>query len=168
MMADYFLDTNVCIALINGTSPNVRERFRRANDEGSNIAVSSVVVYELWYGVDKSARRELASPRAAPEAHPSCRPDYVEANKFNTARLETFLSGPFEIVDFDVDDAKVAGGVRAELERAGIPIGAYDVLIASQAKRRDATLVTSNLAEFTRVSGLRTKDWALAIDQEDE
>jgi tRNA(fMet)-specific endonuclease VapC len=144
-MADYFLDTNVCIALINGTSPNVRERFRRANDKGANIAVSSVVVYELWYGVDKSARRE-----------------------FNTARLETFLSGPFEIVDFDVDDAKVAGGVRAELERAGSPIGAYDVLIASQAKRRDATLVTSNLAEFTRVSGLRTEDWALAIDHEDE
>jgi len=144
-MSDYFLDTNVCIALINGTSPNVRERFRRANDEGSTIAVSSVVVYELWYGVDKSARRE-----------------------FNTARLDTFLSGPFEIADFDSDDAKVAGGVRAELERVGTAIGAYDVLIASQAKRRDATLVTSNVAEFSRVSGLRTEDWALATTKEED
>lgn len=144
-MPDYFLDTNVCIALINGTSPNVRERFRRANDEGSNISVSSVVIYELWYGVEKSARRE-----------------------FNTARLETFLSGPFEIIDFDSDDAKIAGGVRAELERAGNPIGAYDVLIASQAKRRDATLVTSNVAECARVSGLRTEDWALAQNEIDE
>jgi tRNA(fMet)-specific endonuclease VapC len=141
-MSDYFLDTNICITLINGTSPNVRERLRRANDAGSNISVSSVVVYELWYGVDKSARRE-----------------------FNTARLETFLTGPFEIVDFDSDDAKVAGGVRADLERAGIPIGAYDVLIASQAKRRDATLVTSNVPEFTRVEGLRTEDWMLAINE---
>jgi tRNA(fMet)-specific endonuclease VapC len=144
-MADYFLDTNVCIALINGTSPTVRERFRRANDDGANISVSSAVVYELWYGVEKSARRE-----------------------FNTARLETFLSGPFEIVDFDADDATVAGGVRAELEHSGQPIAAYDVLIASQAKRRGATLVTSNVAEFTRVSGLLIEDWALAANKEDD
>jgi tRNA(fMet)-specific endonuclease VapC len=78
---------------------------------------------------------------------------------------KNFLSGPFEIVDFDSDDAKVAGGVRADLERAGIPIEAYDVMIASQAKRRDATLVTSNVAEFTRVEGLRTEDWMLATNE---
>jgi tRNA(fMet)-specific endonuclease VapC len=144
-MADYFLDTNVCIALINGTSSTVRERFRRASDEGSTISVSSIVIYELWYGVEKSARRE-----------------------FNTTRLETFLSGPFEIVDLDTDDAKVAGGVRAELERAGNPIGAYDVLIAGQAKRRDATLVTSNVTEFARVSGLRCEDWAVPTNEKED
>ena len=137
-MADYFLDTNACIALINGTSPEVRERFRRADAEGSSISVSTVVLYELWHGVEKSARRE-----------------------FNTERLETFLSGPFEIVDFDPDDARVAGAVRADLEGSGQPIGAYDVLIASQAKRRGATLVSSNISEFSRVHELLVEDWSL-------
>jgi tRNA(fMet)-specific endonuclease VapC len=136
-MADYFLDTDVCLVLINGTSSEVRERFRRADAEGSSISVSTVVLYELWYGVEKSARRE-----------------------FNTERLETFLSGPFEIVDFDADDAKVAGAVRAELVRSGQPIGAYDVLIAGQAKRHGATLVTSNISEFSRVRELLVEDWS--------
>jgi tRNA(fMet)-specific endonuclease VapC len=83
--------------------------------------------------------------------------------EFNTARLETFLGGPFEIVNFDAEDAKVAGVVRAERERSGQPIGAYDVLIASQAKRHRATLVTSNVSEFSRVSELLTEDWSLPM-----
>ena len=52
--------------------------------------------------------------------------------------------------------------MRAELEIAGRPIGAYDVLIASQARRRGATLVTSNVAEFDRVSGLKWDNWAVS------
>jgi tRNA(fMet)-specific endonuclease VapC len=46
------------------------------------------------------------------------------------------------------------------LERLGTPIGAYDVLIAAQARRRNAFLVTANAAEFVRVPGLKTEDWA--------
>jgi tRNA(fMet)-specific endonuclease VapC len=61
---------------------------------------------------------------------------------------------------FDDEDAREAGRVRAELELAGKPIGAYDVLIAGQARRRAATLVTSNVTEFTRVVGLKLEDWA--------
>jgi tRNA(fMet)-specific endonuclease VapC len=136
-MIDYFLDTNACIALINGTSVGVRRRFRHAIDREKRVAVSSVVVYELWYGVDKSQRRE-----------------------FNTQRLEAFLGGPLTIVPFDEEDARVAGNIRAELERAGKPIGAYDVQIAGQAKRCEATLVTSNAREFARVAGLKCADWA--------
>ena len=52
--------------------------------------------------------------------------------------------------------------MRAELETAGTPIGAYDVLLAGQARRRGATLVTSNVREFMRVSGLKWEDWAAA------
>ena len=52
--------------------------------------------------------------------------------------------------------------MRAELEIAGKPIGAYDVLIAAQARRRGATLVTSNVAEFDRVTGLKLEDWAVS------
>jgi tRNA(fMet)-specific endonuclease VapC len=133
----YLLDTNACIALINGTPRGVRRRFQRAIAKDAAILVSSVVAFELWYGAAKSQRREA-----------------------NTERLQAFLAGPLEWIAFDDQDAREAGLVRAELERAGRPIGAYDVLIAGQARRRRATLVTSNVAEFARVAGLKWEDWA--------
>ena len=134
----YLLDTNACIALINGHPEEVRKRFERAFADGAAVATSSIAVYELWYGVGKSQRREL-----------------------NTSRLTTFLSGPLEVLEFDDEDARVAGEVRATLERCGTPIGAYDVLIAGQSMRRGAVLVTANAAEFGRVSGLRCENWAM-------
>lgn len=136
-MTTYLLDTNACIALINGTQANVRRRFQRAAARDSVMLVSSIVVFELWYGVGKSQRKEA-----------------------NTQRLEAFLAGPLEWTPFDEDDARAAGNVRAELETAGTPIGAYDVLLAGQARRRGATLVTSNVREFGRVKGLKWEDWA--------
>lgn len=135
----YLLDTNACVALINGTPKEVRRRFQRAVAKEATVLVSSVVAFELWYGVAKSERREA-----------------------NTERLEAFLAGPLEWVTFDEDDSREAGRVRAELERAGKPIGAYDVLIAGQARRRRATVVTSNGREFDRVAGLKWEDWAVA------
>ena len=134
----YLLDTNACIALINGAPEEVRRRFQRAINKDSTMLVSSVVAFELWYGVAKSRRNEA-----------------------NTQRLEAFLAGPLEWTSFDGEDAQEAGRVRAELEIAGKPIGAYDVLIAAQARRRGATLVTSNVAEFDRVTGLKWQDWAM-------
>lgn len=136
-MTMYLLDTNACIALINGTEVNVRRRFQRAVARESVMLLSSIVAFELWYGVAKSQRKES-----------------------NTQRLETFLAGPLEWTLFDEDDARAAGTVRAELETMGKPIGAYDVLLAGQARRRGATLVTSNTKEFTRVQGLKWEDWA--------
>lgn len=136
-MTTYLLDTNACIALINGTQTSVRRRFQRAAARDSVMLVSSIVAFELWYGVGKSQRKEA-----------------------NTQRLEAFLAGPLEWTPFDEDDARAAGNVRAELEAAGTPVGAYDVLLAGQARRRGATLVTSNVREFGRVNGLKWKDWA--------
>lgn len=136
-MRRYLLDTNACVALINGTPPEVRKRFERAAAGGGLVLLSSVVSFELWYGVGKSVRKEL-----------------------NTQRLETFLAGPLEWVAFEEQDAREAGAIRAELEAAGKPIGAYDVLLAGQARRLGATLVTSNVREFERVAGLRWEDWA--------
>ena len=135
----YLLDTNACVALINGTPKAVRRRFQRAIAKEATVLVSSVVAFELWYGVAKSERREA-----------------------NTQRLEAFLAGPLGWMAFDEEDAREAGIVRAELERAGKPIGAYDVLIAGQARRRRATVVTSNTREFYRVKGLKWEDWAVA------
>jgi tRNA(fMet)-specific endonuclease VapC len=136
-MTTYLLDTNACIALINGTEINVRRRFKRAVARESVILLSSIVAFELWYGVAKSQRKDS-----------------------NTQRLETFLGGPLEWALFDEDDARAAGTVRAELETVGRPVGAYDVLLAGQARRRGATLVTSNTREFARVQGLKWEDWA--------
>lgn len=136
-MTTYLLDTNACIALINGTEINVRRRFKRAVARESVILLSSIVAFELWYGVAKSQRKDS-----------------------NTQRLETFLGGPLEWALFDEDDARAAGTVRAELETVGRPVDAYDVLLAGQARRRGATLVTSNTKEFARVQGLKWEDWA--------
>ena len=136
-MTTYLLDTNACIALINGTEINVRRRFKRAVARESVFLLSSIVAFELWCGVAKSQRKDS-----------------------NTQRLETFLGGPLEWALFDEDDARAAGTVRAELETVGRPVGAYDVLLAGQARRRGATLVTSNTKEFARVQGLKWEDWA--------
>ncbi len=133
----FFLDTNACIALINGTSPPLRRRLRRAVAGGRTVAVSSVVAFELWYGVAKSARRQE-----------------------NAKRLATFFAGPIDLIAFDDADARSAGEVRAALEAAGTPIGAYDLLIAGQALRRRLTLVTADVREFARVAGLAWRDWA--------
>jgi tRNA(fMet)-specific endonuclease VapC len=136
-MTTYLLDTNACISLINGAEVRVRRRFRRAVRKSDVMLLSSVVAFELWYGVGKSQQKES-----------------------NTQRLEAFLAGPLVWAEFDEADAREAGTVRAELESAGKPIGAYDVLLAGQARRRGATLVTSNEREFARVGHLKWEDWA--------
>jgi tRNA(fMet)-specific endonuclease VapC len=137
---EYCLDTNACIALINGSSIPVRARFKAAIDEGSVMCVSTVVLHELWYGVSKSSRRES-----------------------NTARLQAFLTGPFEILEWDHADARAAGEVRSRLESEGQMIGAYDALIAAQAVRRGITLVTAHTKAFKRVDDLMWEDWARPI-----
>jgi tRNA(fMet)-specific endonuclease VapC len=133
----YLLDTNACIALINGKPHSVRNRFQKAMAADGKMQVSSLVAFELWYGVAKSAR---------PEA--------------NAQLVETFFAGPLNLLAFDAEDARIAGRVRASLEATGKPIGAYDLLIAGQALRHELTLVTANVREFSRVKGLAWEDWA--------
>lgn len=141
----YLLDTNACIAIINARPELVRTRFQGALERGGTVAVSTVSAFELWYGVAKSGRPE-----------------------FNAQRVETFFSGPVEILGFDDDDARSAGLLRAHLERAGTPIGAYDVLIASQALTADAVLITDNEREFARVPDLTTENWTRPIPPRSE
>jgi tRNA(fMet)-specific endonuclease VapC len=133
---NYLLDTNAVIALLNNNPPSVRSRLRQVVTEGASIAVPSIVLYELWYGVARSARRGE-----------------------NAERLRVFLSGNIDILPFDEEDAVVAGDLRAGLETAGTPIGPYDLLIAAQALRSRTALVTANVSEFARVRGLVWQDW---------
>lgn len=133
---DYLLDTNACIALNKGEPASVRARFDKAVRAGAQVWVPTVVLYELWYGVAKSARP-----------------------KQNAEGLATFLAGPARLLGFEEGDAREAGEVRALLERIGKPLGAYDMLIAGQALSRNLTLVTANTKEFGRVKGLLWEDW---------
>ena len=77
--------------------------------------------------------------------------------------MREFFSGPVRILELGEDEARRAGGLRAELERAGKPIGAYDALIAGQALQRELTVITVNAREFGRVKGLEWEDWGKGV-----
>ena len=127
----YLLDTNVVVGLLGDQRSKLARRVRRENP--ADIAISAIVVHELFYGAYKSRR---------------------------TARNVTLIESlQFEVVEFDKEDARQAAEVRALLDSEGTPIGPYDVLIAGQARSRDVTLVTHNTKEFGRVPGLRCDDW---------
>jgi tRNA(fMet)-specific endonuclease VapC len=132
----FLLDTNACIAALNGRPALVRDRIVLARNAGSEITVSSIALLELWHGVGRSAQAAR-----------------------NTERLMIFRDS-VQILPFDDEDARVAGGIEADLRAGGTPIGAYDVLMAGQAVRRGLTLVTANVREFSRVQGLRWEDWS--------
>jgi tRNA(fMet)-specific endonuclease VapC len=131
------LDTNVVIIAINRRIPRLRERLLQAFADGVNIGIPAIVLFEIWYGIRKSARPQQ-----------------------NAANFAAFLGLDMTPWPFEADDAAEAGDIRAALERAGTSIGPYDILIAAQARRRNATLVTANAREFGRVPGLRVEDWA--------
>ena len=132
------LDTNVVIGCLSGRPPALAERLERELLT-EDFALPTIVLFELRYGIAKSAR-----PRD------------------NAERLATFLELPIAILPFEPNEAEEAGDIRAALERAGTPIGPYDILIAAQARRRGATLVTANRREFARVPRLKTEDWTAA------
>jgi tRNA(fMet)-specific endonuclease VapC len=134
---NFLLDTNAVIAILKGNPSTVRTRLKEANKKGALIATSSIVMFELWYGVARSDRQ--------PE---------------NAERIRVFLSGGIELLPFDEEDAEAAGELRRALELKGKPIGPYNVLIAAQAIRLGMTLVTANVSEFARVPKLLWQDWS--------
>lgn len=133
----FLLDTNICIALINGSSDAVRRRLRRTFALRSEVFVSSIVVFELWLGVFRSSRA-----------------------RFNSDRLQAFLKAPLTILPFEDEDARAAGVINASLRASGEPIDRYDVLLAGHAVNRGLTLVTADAPEFSRVKGLSWQDWS--------
>jgi tRNA(fMet)-specific endonuclease VapC len=127
----YLLDANAVIALLTDTTSPIARRIRRYAPR--DFGVSAVVIHELYYGAFKSQRVEQ-----------------------NVARVDALQ---FSVLEFDEEDARQAGQIRADLASKGTPIGPYDVLIAGQAKARELTLVTHNTTEFERVPGLKVEDW---------
>lgn len=127
----YLLDANVVIALLKGQDSPVAQRARR--HKPGDVGISAIVAHELFYGAFKSKRSGQ-----------------------NVALIDGLQ---FEVLDFDKEDAREAGELRAALAAQGTPIGPYDVLIAGQARARGMILVTRNTSEFGRVPGLRIEDW---------
>jgi tRNA(fMet)-specific endonuclease VapC len=129
----FLLDTNVCIRILNGSSPPVAARLQATNP--AEVRLSSVVKAELLYGARKSKR--------------------VDDN----LRLLRRFFMPFVSLPFDDRCAEEAGLIRLDLERSGRPIGPNDLLIAASARAHDLVLVTHNGREFGRIVGLRVEDW---------
>jgi tRNA(fMet)-specific endonuclease VapC len=128
------LDTNIAIYVINRRVPSVRHRLAEQLRLGTEIGFSAIALFELHVRSDRRAEAERL--------------------------LAEFLAPGIVVLPFDAEDAAHAGDIRAHLESKGTPIGPYDYLIAAQARRRGATLVTANRREFERVPGLMVADWA--------
>jgi tRNA(fMet)-specific endonuclease VapC len=129
----FMLDTNICIYLIKRRSKTLLARLMAHSPD--EVALSSVTLAELEYGVEKSAA--------------------VEQNR---DALELFVA-PFRIEPFGVEASRVYGRIRVGLERRGRPIGGMDLMIAAHALSLKATIVTNNAREFSRVSGLVVENW---------
>jgi tRNA(fMet)-specific endonuclease VapC len=129
----YMLDTSICIELIRGKGAKALARLRTC--KVGEVAISSIVLAELQFGVERSARPEQ-----------------------NRIALYGF-SAPLDIRPFGDHAAVAYGRVREALERAGLSIGPMDTLIAAHALAEGATLVTHNEREFRRVGGLTVENW---------
>jgi len=129
----YLLDTNVCVDFMNRRYPNVIERILSSPPE--DLCLNSVVVAELRYGADRSARRAQ-----------------------NHQRLDILIS-EIQCLDFDLAAARVFGRIRSTLESEGLVIGPYDMMIAAHALSLGIVLVTDNEKEFRRVAGLQIENW---------
>jgi tRNA(fMet)-specific endonuclease VapC len=127
----FLLDANAVIGLLNNADSTLGRRVRQ--EKIDEVATSAIVAHELYYGAYKSRRA----------AH-------------NVALVDALR---FQVIEFDREDARQAGEIRALLASRGTLIGGYDVLIAGQAVARSLILVTHNLREFNRVPGLRLEDW---------
>lgn len=131
-MLRYLLDTNFCIRILRDRPARLKERF---NSNADALCISTIVLTELLHGAEKSARP-------------------IE----NRTQVEQFCSR-LSVLSFDEAAAAHAGDIRASLERQGLPIGGYDLLIAGHARSIGLIVVTNNLREFQRVEGLRCEDW---------
>lgn len=132
-MLKYMLDTNICIYTIKNKPTQVRETFKRHQEQ---LCISTVTLMELIYGAEKSTNPER-----------------------NLQSIEGFAAR-LEVLQYDADAAAHTGQLRAELAKAGTPIGPYDQMIAGHARSRGLVVVTNNIREFERVPGLRIEDWS--------
>ena len=131
-MLKYMLDTDIVIYTLKNRPAGVREAFK---SHSGQMAISAVTLGELIYGAEKSSQPER-----------------------NLNDIEG-LTARLEVLPFNDLAALHFGQVRAELARAGTPIGPYDLMIAGHARATGLVLVSNNVDEFIRVPGLRIENW---------
>ncbi|MDZ7324076.1 tRNA(fMet)-specific endonuclease VapC [Kosakonia sacchari] len=131
-MLKFMLDTNICIFTIKNKPEIVRQAFNQHNGQ---MCISSVTLMELIYGAEKSAIPEK-----------------------NLRVVEGFMAR-LEVLPYGIDAAVHTGQLRAELARAGTPVGPYDAMIGAHARSLGLVLVSNNTREFARIPGLRLQDW---------
>ena len=129
----YLLDTNICIYIIKRRPIEVLDRFKQHSL--LDVAISTITLFELQFGVEKSQYRKRAQ-----------------------SALEKFLQ-PLTVLVHDCSAAVEAAVIRGQLEKRGTPIGPYDLLIAGLAKSLNLILVTNNSKEFERIEGLQVENW---------
>ena len=131
----YMLDTNMCSYIIRNNPRGIYEKLKEIEVEHA-VALSSIVVSELFYGAHKKQSPKL--------------------QKVVSEFVEHFL-----IYDYDKISARYYADVRSKLEKKGQIIGAHDLLIAAHALSKKAILVTNNTKEFERVEGLTLENWVI-------
>ena len=131
-MTRYMLDTNIVSDLIRNPQGKVAKRIAKLGED--NICTTIIVAAELRYGCAKSGSKRLLKA------------------------VEDLLS-EMNVLPFEVPADTEYGGIRAELEAGGKPIGGNDLLIAAHAYATGATIVTANLNEFKRIRGLKVENW---------
>jgi tRNA(fMet)-specific endonuclease VapC len=129
----FLLDTSICIYLINKKDAGLLRKIQTYRND--DIAISTISIAELEYGVSKSSKTHQ-----------------------NRLALATFLI-PFSALDFDQDAATEYGIIRTWLEANGKQVGPMDMLIAAQARLKGLILVTNNEKEFAQVPGLEVENW---------
>ena len=128
----YMLDTDICVYVLKANNEALEATLAQHARE---ICISAICHAELWYGVEHSVQ--------------------VERNR---AGLEHFLER-LDVQAFGPEAGKHYGDIREQLNRRGTPIGSNDLLIAAHARSMEATLVTNNVREFSRVPGLEVVNW---------
>ena len=131
-MTRYMLDTNIISDLIRNPQGKAAKRIAKVGE--NNVCTSIIVAAELRYGCAKSGSERLLKA------------------------VEDLL-GEIDVLPLDVPADAEYGGLRAELEAAGKPIGGNDLLIAAHAYATGATIVTANTDEFKRIRGLKVENW---------
>ena len=128
----YVLDTNTLIYFFKGLGDVSKHMLAQSPSE---LSIPTVVLFELEVGIAKST-----SPRK------------------RKSQLQE-ITALVNVLPFGIAESKSAAQIRVKLEKQGLPIGPYDVLIAATAMANNMILVTHNQKEFGRIEGLRIEDW---------
>ncbi len=131
----YLLDTNIIIYALKGVPP-VLEQLWTHRDHA--MIISSVTLMELYYGAHKSRK--------------------VKANLAKVRAIE----GAFKVIPPGPEVAETFGDLKASLEKKGLPLDDFDLILAATALCYNLVLVSNNVQHFKRIEGLRLEDWARA------